>query len=46
MKTSLDQLETKEPPAEAKNLGLLTIEDVVPYFTLEQKEQLLQKYEV
>ena len=42
----LEAVETREPPAEDKEAGMLTMDDVLPYITAQQKEDLTQRAKV
>ena len=37
---------TKEDPEETKDLGMVLMEDVKPYYTAEKKAKLLEEFEV
>jgi len=43
---SLEAVQTKEPPEEKKDPGLVTMEDVKPYYTADQKAKLLEEFQV
>ncbi|KAK2180748.1 hypothetical protein NP493_427g01050 [Ridgeia piscesae] len=42
---SLEAVQTKEPPEEKKDPGLVTMEDVKPYYTADQKAKLLEEFQ-